>query len=282
MIWGSLEREREPSTLEISCITRTALRQELQCRFPIHTKYLPALNSFWIPHSRALRGGNCFGWSSAGAGGIHQLQVILLLLAPRQFLDFSQFVFSGEGGIGREQTSPQWCLTASQASRLPLPSWQLWAHCRRHSAFRRWMPLPAWASGLLVLPSSAARAHRLWHSCHFKLQTILQARCEHCGGGRKRGEEQGLSWGVSDLSADGLASIGAFPRAPNTFLFPASVLPDLQSVCACSCLQNQKLQLENFWAYCYYWTNTSVITFNVIFHQIKESRIWILQVWQCN
>lgn len=93
--------------------------------FPIYTKYHPVLNSFWIHHSRALQGGNCFGWSSAGAGGIHQLQVILLLLASQQFLDFSQFVFSGEQGMGREQTSPWWCLTASQVSRLALPSWQL-------------------------------------------------------------------------------------------------------------------------------------------------------------
>lgn len=54
-------KKRQPLVLETSCVTHSALKQELQCLFPIYIKYRPVLNSFWIPHSRALQGGNCFG-----------------------------------------------------------------------------------------------------------------------------------------------------------------------------------------------------------------------------
>lgn len=160
-------------------------------------------------------------------------------------------------------------------SRLPPPSWQLEAGSRGHGASRgACRDVPArgqvCCASVLCCRSPATAATPRWNSPASRV-LMLHRRQEG-----RRGA--GLTPGVSDLSADGLSAPGPSREPQHTSLFPAPVLPILQPLHVPN-YRNRgcswKISGATAAVQRYNSTNTPIITFNVVFHQRKESRTWI-------
>lgn len=133
------------------------------------------------------------------------------------------------------------------------------------------LPLPAGAEGTEVAAGFAVRAWHSWHSWHSEGNSPAGQMLMQEG---RRGA--GLGSSCEDLSV----TIRPFQRAPAHIPSPSSVLPALQALhvpihrnegCRCKISGTAAAAAVPR----YNSTNTSIVTFNVIFHQRKERVTWM-------